>query len=270
MVKTPTTDDWENDWSAQAYLNQYYRTPTIPGDERAIFNFFIPYLRSFNTIFPQALDIGAGPTLHHELALVPFIEEFHIADYLPQNLAEIQKWLDDAPGAHDWDIYSRGILAIEGQAEVNDEAVEARKRLLRQRVTTLKIGNIRDDLPLGEAITYPLVTAFYVACSVARTKAEWMHYMRNVATLVAPGGVLIISALRNAEHYQVGPHKFPSANIDEHDVQQLFQALGFDTTASDVEVATVPEWDNEGFDSIIVARGRKLTVPKKTIQDTTE
>jgi hypothetical protein len=249
--------DWNNLWSARDYLRQYYQTPTIPSDEKAIFSFIIPYLRNLDAPVSRGLDFGCGPTLHHDIALAPFAEELHLADYVPGNFVEIRKWLDDAPDAHSWDVYIRGILELEGNASVDDRLVDARRADVRRKITALHPGDIRQDSPLGFETAYPLVASFYAADSIAATKADWQLYMRNLASLVEPGGILIISALRHAEYYQVGDYFFPSANLNEADVYQTLRDLGFDTGDEDVIVAPVEEWDDEGFDSIIVARGRR-------------
>jgi hypothetical protein len=249
--------DWNTLWSPREYLNQYYRTPVIPTDELAIFGFMLPYLRKLEGPVPCALDFGVGPTLHHEIALVPFAQELHLADYIVSNFSEIQKWLDNDAEAHNWDTYVKGILELEGQSNVDTTLIESRKALLRRRITKLFPGNVRDPLPLGFETSYPLVTSFYAAETVASNKQEWQQYMRNLSGLVAPNGILIISVVRQAEFYQVGDYFFPSANLNERDVSETLRGLGFDTGDEDVIVAPVEEWGDEGFNSIIVARGRK-------------
>jgi hypothetical protein len=249
--------DWNNLWSARDYLRQYYRTPTIPSDEKAIFNFIIPYLRMLDAPVSRGLDFGSGPTLHHAIALTPFVEELHLADYVAGNFVEIRKWLDSGEDAHNWDIYVSGILELEGNERADHELIGTRKADLRRKITALHPGDIRQSNPLGFETTYPLVASFYAADSIAATKADWQVYMGNLASLVEPGGILIISALRHAEYYQVGDYFFPSANLNERDVYETLRDLGFDTSSEDVIVAPVEEWDDEGFDSIIVARGRK-------------
>jgi methyltransferase len=251
------THDWDNHWRPQEYLSQYYQTPKVPSDETVICQFIISHLGRWSNGFSTALDIGVGPTLHHEIALAPYVKRLDVADYLPQNLAEIRKWLNGERDAHDWDIYIRGILNMEGTSTANGTAVESRKRLVKQSVNRLLPCNIKNTLPLGTHVTYPLVTAFYLADSVASSKADWSTYMANIVNLVEPGGTLLISALRNAEYYRVGDALFPSAKINEEDVERLYLSLNFVPSSLDIQVDIVSEWKDEGFDSIIVASGKK-------------
>jgi hypothetical protein len=256
-VNFKLTHDWDNHWHPQEYLSQYYRTPKIPDDELAIFQFIAAQLRRRRLPFQSALDIGVGPTLHHEIALAPYAKRLDVADLLPQNLSEIKKWLRGETNAHNWDVYVRGILVLEGVKAPTAAAIQERKQMVKQRVHQLLPCNIKNALPLGNKTMYPLVTAFYVADSVASSKSDWRSYMANIANLVEPGGVLLISALRNAEYYRVGNAIFPSAKINEDDVRDLFLSLHFVPHSLEVQVDFVSEWKDDGFDSIIIAAGEK-------------
>ncbi len=37
-----------------------------------------------------------------------------MADYLPDNLEQIQLWLDNHPDAHNWDVHIKTALELEG------------------------------------------------------------------------------------------------------------------------------------------------------------
>ena len=45
--------------------------------------------------------------------------------------------------------------------------------------------------------------------------------MANITDLVEPGGLFITAALRRCRSYLVGDKRFPSANVDEHDLQRV-------------------------------------------------
>jgi len=144
-------------------------------DERANFEFAITEFRRSGRRFGVAIEVGCGPTLHHAFALVPHVEELHLSDYLPQNLQEVHRYLSAEPGAHNWDVYISGILTVEG--EVAPSAVAERKRLLRYRVRTLKVVDIRRPQPLADHTTYDLVASYYCAECVATTREEWRQYL---------------------------------------------------------------------------------------------
>lgn len=254
-MKADITTDWHRYWNPKAYLQQYYKTPVIPTDEVAIFKTLIPYLNAQNRVFERAIDVGSSATLHHEIPLTPFVQELYVSDYLQANLDEMKKWLNGDSDAHNWDIYIEGVLRLEGMAQVAASDIEARKQLMKGRIRQPILVDIAQKRPLGSDERFPLVTAFYVAESVAQNKAEWLRYMENISSLVADDGVFIVSALRNADSYQVGSAYFPSAHIDEHDISEALEHLGFMPII--VQVAPVQEWLEEGFDSIVIAVGEK-------------
>ncbi len=249
------TNDWHGRWDPKAYLHQYYKTPDVPTDEIAIFNILIPYLKQRNPIFAQAIDVGSGATLHHEIPLIPYVEQMYVSDYLQSNLDEVSKWLRADADAHNWDIYIQGILKLEGKTPVSEADIHTRRELMKSRIAEPLLIDVAQTYPLGQERRFPLVTAFYVAESVAQTRDEWVRNMTNISSLVADDGVWIISAVRNTNSYQVGDAYFPTAHIDETDIAEILHQLGYPHPK--IEVATVKEWHDEGFDSIVVAIAEK-------------
>ena len=161
---------YDQRWNAQAYLRQYYSQDFIPDDEEAIQQRLVAYLQRSGKTFARAIDVGCGPTVHLHTALAPYVNELHLADYLPENLRAVEQWLRDEPEAHNWDGNIEYVLALETQAQVTPDAIAARKRLMRQKVTALKHCDVRQPHPLGEPADYDLVLSAY--CVDAATDAQ--------------------------------------------------------------------------------------------------
>ncbi len=103
-------------WNSREYLQQYYSTATIAIDERANIEFARRKLAEAGRSFDSAIEVGCGPTLHHAMLLAPHVASLDLADYVCDNLTEISKSLDDAPGAHDWSVYLQGMLEPGGMS----------------------------------------------------------------------------------------------------------------------------------------------------------
>ena len=73
--------------------------------------------------------------------------------------------------------------------------------------------------------------------------------MRHIAGLVEPGGVFLTAALRRSRSYLVGGKRFPSANVDEHDLRAVLEPE-FDCA---IEVREVPEHTRLGYAGIVLA-----------------
>ena len=128
----------------------------------------------------------------------------------------------------------------------------AREELTRAVITRRIVADARQRSPLG-AIThrYDCVVTCYCADSATADKGEWRRYMRNIASLVAPGGLLLVGALRRCASYVVGRKTFPGASIDESDLASVYQALAMSSV--DIEAINVPDRTAHGFDSILVS-----------------
>ena len=257
MTQIAHIHDYQTEWCTTEYLKQYYLTETIPSDELAIYNAVLSYLHTERPHFARALEFGCGPTVHHSIPFIPYVQELHLADYLPANLAAVQQWLQGDSEAHNWDMYIKGVLQLEGVTTPGRLAVDIRRTQMRCKITQLKPGNLYWQRPLQEHATYPLVLSFYCADSATSSKAQWRLFMQRLFTLVEPGGTLILSALHNATQYHVGTRCFPSAQVTENDMYAALRDGRFVPETLDLRVVPVAEWAAEGFERIIIARAHK-------------
>ncbi len=90
----------------------------------------------------------------------------------------------------------------------------------------------------------------YCADSATADRATWQTYMRHISGLVRPGGTFITAALRRSQAYLVGGKPFPSANVDEHDLDAVL-AGGF--PARTIEVRELAAQESHGYAGIVLA-----------------
>ena len=109
----------------------------------------------------------------------------------------------------------------------------------------------------GGSRGYDALFTFYCADSATGDKAEWRWYMRNILSLLIPGGTLIMAALRNCRAYKVGENWFPGADIDEADLRSALDAAGFIRDQTHIVARDVPGQSCRGYDGILLASGRK-------------
>ena len=246
---------FDADWVPGEYLEDYYAV--VEPDEIATIAFFADAIRATR---PQApiLFFGTGPTLHHVFLSAGRASEIHLADYLPQNLAEIDRWLRRDAGAHDWRPFVRYTLQCEGLDAPTAAQLAEREELTRAKVTRLLQADAGDREPLDER--YATVVSAYCADSATADRATWESYMRHIGGLVEPGGVFITAALRRSRSYLVGGKQFPSADVDEHDLRAVLEP-DFDCA---IEVREVPEHARLGYAGIVLAtatRRRPASAP---------
>lgn len=249
------TKDYDRGFNPREYLAQYYSTAELADDDLAIFQFVKETFKWGGRMFSRAIEVGCGPTVHHAFALAPFVCELHLAEYLPGNLDQVKKWLAREQDAHDWDPLLRGVLAVEG----GGDNLEARKQLLRRVVTRTLPCDLRRDDPTGAGGDYDLVASFYTAECIGRTTTEWEAYVGRVLALVKPGGEVLFAAVRNSSGYAVLGRTFTVTPVNESDFARVFSDHGFDTTPDTCVGVPITAWVNEGFDSIVLAHGKKRT-----------
>lgn len=242
---------WQ-DWDTRSYLSTFFAE--LGPDTFATLRFLSRELQCFRDHPAQrALDFGCGPTPIVSLAAAPYAREIHLADFIPTNVEEVQRWIDADPGAFSWDHAIAVILKLEG-TEPSAENIAQRATELRSKAQTL-LCDAALPYPLHrQTEPYSLVLSIYCADSATSSKETWRQYIRNTTTLVAPSGRILIAALRHCRAYRSGEHTFPSANIDEADLEAILLEVGFSRNTLHIEVSDVPECAQEGFTSVIFAR----------------
>ena len=233
------------------YLTDYYSD--VEPDELETIRFFVGAIETASPGEP-VLFFGVGPTLHHVFLAAPHVSEIHLGDYLPENLREIQRWLDRDPDAHDWRPFVRYTLECEGVASPTDDQIGMREELTRARITRLLEVDARQAPATTER--YATVVSAYCADSATADRATWEAYMRNIAAHVRPGGLFITSALRRSDGYRVGDRRFPSANVDERDLRAVLADAFDDPT---VEARELAEHESQGYGGIVLASARRAT-----------
>lgn len=244
-------------WTPQEYLRQYYSQDSIPDDEEAVYQRLIPYLKREGRKFARAIDFGCGPTVHLLSPLAPWVEEIHLADYLPGNLREVQKWLQAEEGAHNWDINIRRALEIEGGIPPSQAEVETRKNLLRRKVTALKQCDLRQSHPLGDGGVYDLLLSAYCVDAATDSTDEWRRLIGNLLTLCADGGTIVLLSARKSQYYKLGDNEFPNAEVDEEDIAAVLAAAGFAPPRTAIEVVPIKSWADAGINSVVITIARR-------------
>ncbi|WP_165226600.1 guanitoxin biosynthesis pre-guanitoxin forming N-methyltransferase GntF [Aquisphaera insulae] len=250
----PDAEDSYRAFEPRDYLRQYYSRPQLAADDARLFRSLCDWLRRTGRVFPTALDLGCGPTIHNTFAIAPYALQIDLADYLPANLGEVRKWLNEAPDAHDWDALFRDVLTCEGASTAE---LERRKALYRSRVSALLPCDLRCPNPLGWPARYDLVTSFFCPECVAKDRDEWGMVMSRVLGLVRPGGAVYFAAVGDAHRYAVLGRWFPCTPVREQDFREVLVRHNFDASSIAAQAVPAPDWVEDGFDHIILVNATR-------------
>jgi hypothetical protein len=248
----PTRQDFEHTFDPESYLEEYFNG--LDDEDRFTTQFIVSALRKM----PEGLvahEFGGGPTLYSVAALAARAREIHFSDCVRANLDQVQCWLNDEPDAFDWRPYIGLTLEAEGIL-ATPAAVAQRAADMRRRVTRLMVCDAQAALPLGETIKYDLVAAHHCTDVAATNVAGWIQVLRNISTLIVPGGWLLVSVTTGANLYTVGQNKFRCVDLTPEDVYQGYVAAGYDSRSLYIETKVVP--DGREYSGIVMAVGRHL------------
>ena len=253
----PDYASFDHDWVPKDYLTDYYSV--VEPDELQTIAFFVDAMRHVTPGEP-ILFYGVGPTLHHVFLAAGTASEIHLAEYLPANLREIERWLERDAGAHDWSAFVRYTLECEGLARPTDEQVSEREELTRAKITRLLRADARRADPLQDydGGRYGTVISAYCADSATDDRTTWATFMTRITGLVRPGGVFVTAALRRSRVYLVGGKAFPSANVDEGDLRAVLEPE-FECEGGSIETRELPEHESQGYSGIVLAWARRRT-----------
>jgi len=266
LAKRGVYASFDTEWEPGTYLKEYYSE--IEPEERATIAFFVDAMKDADRTQP-ALVFGVGPTLHHVFLAAEKVSEIHLGEYLPANLQEIERWLGRDPEAHDWRRFVEYTLECEGLDRPAPEEITFREEMTRARITNLLHVDLRAENPVGVAgkRQYATVISAYCADSATGDKAEWATYMQRIAGLVRPGGMLLVAALRRSHGYVVGGKTFPSANVDETDLQAALEPR-FGRGNLTIQACTLNGAAAKGFSGVVLARAcdraeREMVAPRR-------
>lgn len=232
------------------YLNEYY------GEVDYEDAFMARCVAEACAMLPENLlvqEYGGGPVLTSLISIAPHAREIHFSDYVPSCLTELQAWLSKAPGTFDWHEYIHLALEMEG-VDSSEEAVIAREAMLRDKITSLTTCNARSENPLdGGAKQYDLVSAQHCLDVAASHENEFGWVMKNVDSLVKPGGWFLVGVTLGTSVYTVGGKPFSRANLTVDEFRQTFLDLGYEILFFD----SIPVLHGREYKGIAMCLGRK-------------
>lgn len=253
----PSVADY-SEWQARDYFKTYYSEVVLP-DEQAVLAYQIEVLKQAEHKFGRGLEYGCGPTLHRAIAASGYSFRIDMADWLPDNLAQVKEWLDADSGNADWNRFTHYILACEGDPAADMRRVERREEQTRKVIRNLQVSDARWRHPLGPERQefYDLLISGFCIDAVSSDKRMWQRCMRNVLSTLSEGGLMIMHALHRCTAYKVGDRMFPGANLSADDMVASLVENGFSRASIDVQVMPCPENAAYGYSGILVASARK-------------
>jgi len=202
----------------------------------------------------RILEIGGGPTIYQLISASAKGNTIVFSDYLDRNLREVKKWLNNNPGAYNWDKYFDYVLGLEGKRKSHKNRQDLKNRV-RKSVQELIIGDIRKDNPLSPRAYPPFDVASVTSVPEAITnqEKEFTQYMENITSLLKSGGWLVQFVCKNMRQWKVGNVYFVGFPVDETYMETCLRKLGFEQ----IGISTIPNEHDQGYEGLILITARK-------------
>ncbi|XP_069803936.1 indolethylamine N-methyltransferase-like [Dendropsophus ebraccatus] len=183
------------------------------------------------------VDIGTGPAIYHLLSACESFPHIIATDFTDNNRQELERWLRSEPGTYDWSEIVKTVCDLEGN---RDNWVEKENKL-RSRVREVVKCDVTKSNPLDPTVILPadcLITALCLE-TACRDIDEYRRSLRNITTLLKPGGHLVLIGVLGDSFYKVGGKTFFCLPLDEQIIRNAVIDAGY--TIQDLEVYYIPD-----------------------------
>ncbi|KAM8927192.1 nicotinamide N-methyltransferase-like [Pelodytes ibericus] len=178
------------------------------------------------------IDIGGGPSIYQLLSACETFNSIIATDFTDRNRQEFEKWLRKEPGAFDWSEFSKAVCELEG----NGDTWEKKEEKLRTRVKHVLKCDVTKSNPLDPEVIPPADGLLSICClEVACTDfTAYQTALRNISSLLKPGGHLVLLGCLGDTFYRVGNQEFFSLPLDEQSVRKAVEDAGYTIKEMDV------------------------------------
>ncbi|KAM4652433.1 nicotinamide N-methyltransferase-like [Discoglossus pictus] len=171
------------------------------------------------------IDIGTGPSIYQLISACESFKQIIATDFTDSNRQELQKWLRKEQGAFDWSKAIKTVCELEGNRETWIEKEEK----LRKTITQVLKCDVTKSNPLDPVVLQAADCLITALC--LETACEDLHAyqsaVKNITTLLKPGGHLVIIGVLGDTFYKVGQKTFFCLPLDEQMVKDAVVNAGY-------------------------------------------
>lgn len=197
------------------------------------------------------LDVGSGPNIHTCISASRSIKSITLSDLCERNLVELQKWIHQRPGAHDWAPNFKFIADLENESDYRN--LESHLRSAIHDVIPLDILDHKACQAIGHH--FDVLICGRVLEPACLTTNDYYKGLRNLHSLLCPNGYLLLISPVMATFYYAADVRFQSFLANKEFLKKAMQDTGFNiiqwhvSPCEDVQ----PISDVKGF-SVLVAQ----------------
>ncbi|XP_002737541.1 nicotinamide N-methyltransferase-like [Saccoglossus kowalevskii] len=259
---------------AAVYHRVDYDTHFNPEKYIQVVMSLIEYNRRFHVLLQKSLDtgkfcgdrmidIGSGPNIHQLIPLCMRYKEIVCAEYTESCRRVLQNWKEKKRGSLDWTPCFKYVCGLEGNNGMlfSDETSEERENNLRKAIKEIIPCDVTKANPLEPRSDYPFDAMFTSLCleCASPDSRSYRQAVVNMASLLKPGGRLILWSFLNGTSYTIGETEFPILKVSEGFVKSALKEAGF----IDIETTQVFYREDSDTTALNIGGFLYLTATKK-------
>ena len=272
LAMAETQNEYSNGFDVDAYLTSRFADPRCQEDESLVRNFALQNIHDYfrkkspvavegSTNF-KVLDYGCGPVIANVISAAGFATEIVLAEYTEEGRTALRRWLDRDPSCFNWFPYFKYIVqTLEGKGlqEAGD-----REECVRRVVKAVVGCDVTQDPPIkkGYEGPYDVVICCFCLSTACRTKADCSNAVHRLATLVKPGGVLLLQTFESKNpdgplrSYKIGSQVFHAVPLSQAFVLATLEQVGLsDITVKQLAADSI--MDNRGLKKALMFAAHK-------------
>ncbi|XP_029428630.1 indolethylamine N-methyltransferase-like [Rhinatrema bivittatum] len=230
-------EDYQKDFDPRLYLDTFY---SVEGGPLVTGGYLPLMLKNLFTTFASGairgdtlIDIGSGASIYQFLSACEFFREIIASDYSDQCLQELKKWLKKESGTFDWSSTVKFVCELEGDREKWAEKEEK----VRRTVTRVLKCDVTKSNPL-EPLTLPqadCLLSFLCLQSACMDLESFCSALKNITSLLKPGGYLVTGGVLGSSRYRVGQKEFLAFVLEKEILERAACEAGYVVERLDVQ-----------------------------------
>ncbi|XP_018427398.1 PREDICTED: nicotinamide N-methyltransferase-like [Nanorana parkeri] len=215
---------YDKDFDARKYLDMFYRVDPKTHKDTVFLLTFLKNIFSSGRVEGNILiEIGAGPCIYHILSACENFKKIYLTDYVQGNLEELEKWLKGDREAFDWSPFLKYVCDIENHRSTEEEKAEK----IRRKVSLMKCDVTKAN-PIEPNSLPPADCMIVASCLICACKnvEDFKTTLKNIVSLIRPGGYLVMIDYMGASYYMVGEAKFQVLSLNENILREAVTESG--------------------------------------------
>ncbi|XP_065425100.1 nicotinamide N-methyltransferase-like [Chrysemys picta bellii] len=242
------------------FLKAYYSFDSTSSEKNDILMFL---LRNFFKTFildgvkgNTLIRIGGMPSILELLSACESFTEIIVTQNTDRNCQELQKWLKKEPGAFNWTPLVKYACELEGDRNKWAEKEEKLRRTVKQVLEC----DVTKFNPVTFASLPPADWLLICHCleGICNDLSTYRAALKNVSSLLKPGGHLLLVTAMRSNYYMIGQHKVPCLFLEKEVLEEAVKEAGYDILQFEVTPICYPASlvEHEGISYLVASKGK--------------